>query len=98
MTGSTVVAAGSGGLMAESGAWNSMRLWLPSQKGRLADAPQRQRENAVLPVRSYLLPSPSTISITLFGSSMRSEPFFLTVIVTWDMKPPVNIQTTALGM
>jgi hypothetical protein len=65
-------------------------LWLPSQNGRFADAPQRQRENAVLPVKSYLLPSASTISTTPVGSSMRKGPFGRTVIVTWDMKSPVN--------
>src|ERR1700675_152570 len=79
-------------LIAVSGVWKAI-LWLPSQKGLLAEAPQRQRENAVLPVRSYLLPSASTISITPLGSSMRKGPLLRTVIVTCAMKPPVKMST-----
>src|ERR1019366_3120460 len=62
-------------------------------KGRLAEAPQRQSENAVFPVRSYLLPSASTSSITPLGSSTRKGPFLRTVIVTCAMKPPVRMNS-----
>src|ERR1019366_7394726 len=62
-------------------------------KGRLAEAPQRQSENAVFPVRSYLLPSASTSSITPLGSSTRKGPFLRTVIVTCAMKPPVKMNS-----
>src|ERR1019366_3092629 len=59
----------------------------------LAEAPQRQRENAVLPVRSYWLPSASAISTTPLGSSTRKGPFLRTVIVTCAMEPPVEMNS-----
>src|ERR1700690_158667 len=77
-------------LMAVTTVWRTT-LWVPSQKGLLAEAPQRQREKAVLPVRAYLLPSASTISITPLGSSMRNGPSLRTVIVTCGMKPPGEV-------
>src|SRR2546429_31135 len=40
-----------------------MRLWVPSQNGLVTDPPQRHKENAGLPVRSYFWPSASTNSI-----------------------------------
>src|ERR1700674_5026042 len=66
-----------------------MRLWVPSQNGLVTAPPQRQRENAGLPVRSYLLPSASTSSIEPSGASTRYGPFFFTVILTAAMDPPV---------
>src|SRR5258708_37266734 len=62
-----------------------------SEKGLLAEAPHGQRENAGLPVSSYLLPAASTISTTPLGSSTRKGPFLRTVIVTCDMEPPVKM-------
>src|SRR5271165_6881305 len=43
-----------------SAAWKTILLWLPSQKGLLAEAPQRQSEMPGLPVRSKSVPSMST--------------------------------------
>src|SRR4051794_37220998 len=37
---------------AASAAWNPILLWVPSQNGLFVEAPQRQRENAGLPVKS----------------------------------------------
>src|ERR1700730_391073 len=67
-----------------------MRLWVPSQKGLFTDPPQRQSENAVLPVRSNLLPLASTRSIEPSGASTRYGPFGFTVILTSAMNsnPP----------
>src|SRR6266568_4046720 len=65
-----------------------MRLWVPSQNGLVTDPPQRHKENAGLPVRSYFWPSASTNSIEPSGASTRYGPFFLTVILTADMRPP----------
>src|SRR5438093_5329954 len=69
-----------------------MRLWVPSQKGLVTDPPQRHKENAGLPVRSYFWPSASTNSIEPSGASTRYGPFFLTVIFTAAMKPPFKTQ------
>ena len=65
-----------------------IRLWVPSQNGFVTDPPQRHRENAGLPVRSYLLPSASTSSMEPSGASTRYGPFFRIVILTAAMKPP----------
>src|ERR1039458_6917886 len=67
---------------ASSAAWNPMRLCVPSQKGLLTDPPQRQSENAVLPVRSYGVPFTSTNSMDPSGASTRNGPLGLTVIFT----------------
>src|ERR1700722_1305648 len=75
-------------LTADSAPSNPIRLWVPSQNGLFTDPPHRHRENAGLPVKSYLLPSASTSSIEPSGSSTRYGPFFLTVIFTAAMKPP----------
>src|SRR5713226_62042 len=77
---------------ADSAPWNPMRLCVPSQNGLETEPPQRQREKAVLPVRSYLLPSASTSSMEPSGASTRYGPFFLTVIFTTDMKPPLGMR------
>src|SRR5947209_15717677 len=69
-----------------------MRLWVPSQNGLVTDPPQRHKENAGLPVRSYFWPSASTNSIEPSGASTRYGPFFLTVIFTAAMKPPFKTQ------
>src|SRR5438552_494959 len=69
-----------------------MRLWVPSQNGLVTDPPQRHKENAGLPVRSYFWPSASTNSIEPSGASTRYGPFFLTVIFTAAMKPPFEMQ------
>src|SRR5580704_3061525 len=78
-------------LTADSAPSNPIRLWVPSQNGLFTDPPHRHRENAGLPVKSYLLPSASTSSIEPSGSSTRYGPFFLTVILTAAMKPPCSI-------
>src|ERR1700722_3723522 len=62
---------GSAFLTANSAPWNPMRLWVPSQKGLLIEPPQRQSENAGLPVRSYRVPLASTSSIEPSGASTR---------------------------
>src|SRR5271167_38778 len=62
-----------------------MREWVPSQKGLFTEPPQRQRENAALPVRSYGLPSESTSSIVPSGASTRYGPFWRHVIFTCAM-------------
>ncbi len=53
--------------------------WVPSQKGRLDDKPQRQREIAGFPVRSHSCPFTSTSEI---GPSTRNGPLGRTVILT----------------
>src|SRR5580658_4683765 len=58
-------------LTANSAPWNPMRLWVPSQKGLFTEPPQRQRENAGLPVRSYGVPLTSTSSTEPSGASTR---------------------------
>src|SRR5580765_694659 len=78
-------------LTADLAPGNPIRLWVPSQNGLVTDPPQRQRENAGLPVRSYLLPSASTSSIEPSGSSTRYGPFLRTVILTAAMWPPCSI-------
>src|SRR5204863_6925374 len=52
---------------------------VPSQKGLFVDPPQRQSENAGLPVRSHSRPSMST---NFTAPSTRYGPFGLTVIFT----------------
>src|SRR5205809_7869380 len=69
-----------------------MRLWVPSQNGLVTDPPQRHKENAGLPVRSYFWPSASTNSTEPSGASTRYGPFFLTVTFTAAMKPPLKTQ------
>src|SRR5947209_11912570 len=75
-------------LTANSAPWNPTLLWVPSQNGLFTDPPQRQSENAGLPVRSYLLPSASTSSTEPSAASTRYGPFFLTVILTAGICPP----------
>src|SRR6266436_4552936 len=53
-------------------------LWEPSQKGLLAECPQRQRLTVVRPARPNGRPSGSTSSKS---PSMRSEPLWFTVIL-----------------
>src|SRR6185437_10332669 len=77
-------------LTADSAPRNPIREWVPSQNGLVTDPPQRQRENAGLPVRSYLLPSASTSSIEPSGSSTRYGPFLRIVILT-GMRPPCSL-------
>src|ERR1017187_8497031 len=67
---------------AASAAWKPILEWVPSQNGLFTDPPQRHSENAVLPVKSYGLPSASTISIVPSGASTRNGPFLRTVIFT----------------
>src|ERR1700675_3644411 len=69
-------------LTASSAPWKPMRLWVPSQKGLLTEPPQRQRENAGLPVRSYGVPLASTSSTVPSGASTRKGPLGRTVIFT----------------
>src|SRR6478672_5574080 len=77
-------------LTADSAAWKPSFECVPSQNGFVTEAPQRQREKAGLPVRSYLLPSASTSSRAPSGASTRYGPFFLIVILTAAMSPPVK--------
>lgn len=56
-----------------------MALCEPSQKGLLADAPQRQSEMAGLPVRSH---APPLASSNWMGPSTRRGPLGRTVILT----------------
>src|SRR6202023_2318557 len=56
---------------ASSAPWNPMRLWVPSQNGLFTEPPQRHRENAGLPVRSYGVPLTSTSSTEPSGASTR---------------------------
>ena len=65
-------------------------LDIPDKGGRVTDPPQRQRENAGFPVKSYLLPSASISSTEPSAASTRYGPFFLTVILTAAMKPSPN--------
>src|SRR5580692_4595240 len=58
-------------LTASSAPWNPMRLWVPSQNGLFTEPPQRHRENAGLPVRSYGVPLTSTSSTEPSGASTR---------------------------
>src|ERR1035441_1464191 len=67
---------------AASAAWKPILEWVPSQNGLFTDPPQRHSENAVLPVKSYGLPSASTNSIVPSGASTRNGPFLRTVIFT----------------
>ena len=56
--------------------------WLPSQKGRFADWPQRQRATFSLPVRSNVFPR---WSISVIGPVTRIGPFSRVLMVTSDM-------------
>src|SRR6185437_5649821 len=56
-----------------------MVLWVPSQKGLLAEWPQRHREMEVFPPRSHSVPLQST---SLKGPSTLREPLRRTVILT----------------
>jgi membrane associated rhomboid family serine protease len=69
-------------LTANSAPWNPMRLCVPSQNGLFTEPPQRQREKAGLPVRSYWVPFTSTSSIEPSGASTRYGPLGRTVIFT----------------
>src|SRR5579863_2715854 len=76
---------------ADSAPRKPISLWDPSQNGLFTDPPQRQRENAGLPVRSYAVPLTSTNSIEPSGASTRYGPFGRTVILTVAMRPPIEI-------
>src|SRR5581483_10425499 len=58
-------------LTAASAAWNPTLLCVPSQNGLFTDPPHLHSEYAGFPVRSYLLPFASNISINPSGSSTR---------------------------
>src|SRR6266478_885213 len=63
-------------------------LWEPSQKGLLAECPQRQRLTVVRPARPNGRPSGSTSSKS---PSMRSEPLWFTVILVAAIFSPENV-------
>ena len=68
---------GGGRAWAFTSDWNTICLWVPSQKGLFADWPQRQSPIEVRPAKSKVFPSASQI---VNSPSTRSEPFLLTVI------------------
>src|SRR5579863_6058044 len=76
---------------ADSAPRKPISLWDPSQNGLFTDPPQRQSENAGLPVRSYAVPLTSTSSIEPSGASTRYGPFGRTVILTVAMRPPIEM-------
>jgi hypothetical protein len=82
---------GGGRAWAFTSDWNGICLWVPSQKGLVADCPQRQSEIKVRPAKSKALPSASQI---VNSPSTRSEPFLFTVIFI-DAPPKGNFVEAA---
>src|SRR5713226_4651597 len=68
---------GGGNSRAWTSSWKPTVLWLPSQKGLLAEWPQRQRLILVRPARPNGFPSGSTISKS---PSTRRGPLWAGVI------------------
>ena len=75
--------AGGGRSRASTAFENPVRLWLPSQKGLLADCPHRHSEITVRPARPKALPAGSRISNS---PSMRRGPLLLQVILVEGTK------------
>ena len=73
---SYIFGLGGGNSRATTWSLKPIRLWLPSQKGLLAEWPQRQREMTVLPARPKSAPLGSRISNS---PSMRIGPLWLQV-------------------
>ena len=73
---------GGGNSRAVTGSLNPVRAWAPSQKGLLADCPQRHSEITVRPASPKAAPVGSQISNS---PSIRIGPLFKTVILVGIM-------------